>query len=160
LDEIARHEFVVGFNPLSRGRSLAVRAALAAENLRAVAGVTEAQQAVQLVKWSFNTFLGLHVADLPFRDAQAVLDASDPTCREICSQLLHDQSQPVAADWRRLTDDDRGKRSGQGAFDFEVGSTKRRLDGYLNNEYIRLMLSTQRFAFDPSQAIAEKKIVL
>jgi hypothetical protein len=162
LDDIARHELVVGFNPLTRGRSLAVRAALAAENLRSVAGATETSP-VQLVKWSFNTFLGLHAAELSFRDAEAVLDAPDPAYREVFAQILREKYPRVAGDWQRLVEDDaraRTRGTAQSPFDFEVGSTKRRLDDYLSNEFIRLMLSTQRFAFDPSSAIAEKKIVL
>jgi hypothetical protein len=160
LDEIARHELVTGFNPLNRGRSLAVRAALAAENLRSVSGVTEPQAAVQLVKWTFNTFLALHVAQLPFRDAQAVLDAHDGTYRELIAEALRADYPHVAGDWLRLVEDDQRGRGAQSTFDFECGSTKRRIDSYLSNEYVRLMLSTQKFAFDPSQAIAEKKIVL
>lgn len=160
FDETHRHGLVVGFNPLRRGRSLAVRAALAAENLRAVAGITDASAAVQLLKWSFNTFLGLHQAGLAFRDAQAVLDADDSTYREIFPDILREKYAAVAGDWRRLAEDDRHSRSTQSVFDFECGSTKRRIDSYLNNEFVRPMLSTQQFAFDPSQAIAERNIVL
>jgi hypothetical protein len=160
VDEIDRHNLVVGFNPLRRGRSLAVRAALAAENLRAVSGITEPASAVQLLKWSFNTFLGLHVATLPFRDAQSVLDADDSTYREVFSHILRERYGSVASDWQRLVDDDRRSRGTQSVLDFECGSTKRRIDSYLNNEYLSLMLSTHRYAFDPAQAIAQKKVVL
>jgi hypothetical protein len=160
LDEIERHRLVVGFNPLTRGRSLAVRAGLAAENLRAVAGESE-KNPVQLVKWSFNTFLGLHVAGLSFRDAEAVLDAPDPAYREIFSQILREKYPRVAGDWKQLVEDDaKARTSSQGPFNFEVGSTKRQIDNYLSNEFIRVLLATQRFAFDPGTAIAQKKIVL
>jgi hypothetical protein len=159
LDDIARHGLVVGFNPMSRGRSLDVRAALAAENLRAVVGEAETNP-VQLIKWSYNTFLGLHVADLAFGDASTVLDASNPAYREFFAEILRESYPSAAGDWGRLVEDDRHGRSAQSVFNFEVGSTKRRLDDYLNNEYIRRMLSSKRFAFDPGQVIRDRRVVL
>ena len=160
LDEIHRHGLVTGFNPMTRGRSLAVRAALAAESLRSVAGVTDPTAALQLFKWSFNTFLGLHIASLPFADAQSILDSDDRAYREALPAILQEKYPHVAGAWRRLAADDKRSRSAQSAFDYECGSTQRRIDNYLNNEFIHTLLSTHQFAFSPSQAIAEGKVVL